>query len=88
MASYRSGLIALATVLASASVATAATCDTSTLNTTTWLYPITQENTTIASIAEATGRGLCNIGRYNFMADVVCSNPRQPCITRTSPFLS
>lgn len=72
MPSYRSGLVALATVLASASVATAATCDTSALNTTTYLYPITAENTTIASVAEATGRGLCNIGRFNFMADVVC----------------
>lgn len=72
MASTRSGFFALATALASASMAAAATCDTSTLNTTTYLYPITVENTTIQDVADATGRGLCNIGRYNFMADVVC----------------
>lgn len=72
MASYRAALVALSTILASASVASAATCDTSTLNTTSYLYPITVANTTIEQVANATGRGLCNIGRMNFMADVVC----------------
>lgn len=71
MAPQRSGLFTLATALASASVAAAASCDTSALNTTTYLYPITVENTTVASVAEATNRGLCNLARYNFMADEV-----------------
>lgn len=68
----RSGLIALTAALASVSVASAATCDTSALNTTVYLYPVTEEGTTIASIAAATNRGVCNIARYNFMADEVC----------------
>lgn len=78
MASTRSGFFALATAVASASMAAAATCDTSTLNTTSYLYPITVANTTIQDVADATGRGLCNIGRYNFMADVVCPPPPPP----------
>lgn len=69
----RSGIVALTAALASASVASAASCDTSTLNTTTYLYPITVENTTIADVAAATNRGLCNIARYNLMADEVCT---------------
>ncbi|KAF3764999.1 hypothetical protein M406DRAFT_331312 [Cryphonectria parasitica EP155] len=68
MASQRFGRV-IATALATASIAAAATCDTSTLNTTTYLYPITVAGTTIADVANATGRGLCNIARYNFMAD-------------------
>lgn len=68
----RSGIVALTAALASASVASAASCDTSTLNTTTYLYPITEQGTTIQSIATATNRGLCNIARYNLMADEVC----------------
>lgn len=68
----RSGIVALTAALASASVASAASCDTSTLNTTTYLYPITEQGTTIESIATATNRGLCDIARYNFMADEVC----------------
>ncbi|KAJ4386536.1 hypothetical protein N0V93_009433 [Gnomoniopsis smithogilvyi] len=65
----RSGIVALTAALASASVASAASCDTSTLNTTTYLWPVTEEGTTIASIAAAANRGLCNVARYNFMAD-------------------
>ncbi|PSR88544.1 hypothetical protein BD289DRAFT_460424 [Coniella lustricola] len=61
--------LAVASVLASASVAVGASCDTSTLNTTTYLYPITVQGTTIKDVAAATNRGLCNIARYNFMAD-------------------
>lgn len=68
----RSGIVALTAALASASVASAASCDTSALNTTTYLYPITEQGTTIASVAAATNRGLCNIARYNLMADEVC----------------
>ncbi|CAN8105355.1 unnamed protein product [Discula destructiva] len=65
-----SGFFTLAAVLASASAAAAATCDTSALDTSSYLYPITVENTTVADVATATNRGLCNLARYNFMADV------------------
>lgn len=68
----RSGLIAVTAALASASVASAATCDTSALNTTIGIYDVTVEGTTIADIANATNRGLCNVARINFMADEVC----------------
>ncbi|KAL4808786.1 hypothetical protein BDV18DRAFT_157724 [Aspergillus unguis] len=61
----------LASALASASAsASASTCNPNTLNTTTYLYPITKENTTVADVAKLTNRGLCDIGRQNLMADV------------------
>lgn len=71
----RSGLITLTAVLASAAVASAATCDTSALNTTLGIYPVTVAGTTIADIAKATGRGYCNLARINFMADPVSLSP-------------
>ncbi|KAL3433766.1 hypothetical protein BDV09DRAFT_186375 [Aspergillus tetrazonus] len=37
---------------------------------TAYLYPITTPNTTLFSIAAATNRGVCDIGRQNLMADV------------------
>ncbi|RDW72416.1 uncharacterized protein DSM5745_07588 [Aspergillus mulundensis] len=45
-------------------------CDPSTLNSTTYLYPITTPNTTVFDVAKATNRGVCDIGRQNLMADV------------------
>ncbi|KAF2248350.1 hypothetical protein BU26DRAFT_520047 [Trematosphaeria pertusa] len=45
-------------------------CDPNTLNTTTGEYPITVEGTTIFDVAAATGRGVCDIARFNMMADV------------------
>lgn len=45
-------------------------CNSSALNTTEYLYPITEEGTTIFDVAKATNRGVCNIGRLNIMADV------------------
>lgn len=68
----RTGIVALTAVLASASIASAATCDSSALNTTVGTYPVTVAGTTVADIAAATGRGLCDIARINFMADEVC----------------
>lgn len=52
------------------SVAAASTCDQSKLNTTSYLYPITKEGTTIFDVARITKRGVCDIGRQNLMADV------------------
>lgn len=72
MAFQSSSVFTLAAALALGTIAAAATCDTSALNTTTYLYPITVENTTVAQVAAATNRGLCNLARYNFMADEVC----------------
>jgi hypothetical protein len=42
----------------------ATTCDPATLDNSTYYYPVTA-NTTIFDIANATGRGLCDIGREN-----------------------
>ncbi|KAK4940571.1 hypothetical protein LTR10_019330 [Elasticomyces elasticus] len=44
-----------------------ATCDTTKLNTTAGTYNIT-EGDTIFSVATATGRGVCDIARYNRLA--------------------
>ncbi|KAL4897514.1 hypothetical protein BDV59DRAFT_197806 [Aspergillus ambiguus] len=57
-------------LLASSLSTAAATCNPQTLNTTTYLYPITKENTTVFDVAKATNRGVCDIGRHNLMADV------------------
>ncbi|KAL4938483.1 hypothetical protein BDV06DRAFT_225964 [Aspergillus oleicola] len=65
------GASATATATPSASApAAAASCNPATLNTTTYLYPVTTAGTTIFDIANATGRGVCDIGRQNLMADV------------------
>lgn len=63
--SILSGLL----VLAPSTLATAS-CNPSTLNTTTYLYPITTQGTTVSDVAAATNRGVCDIGRQNLMADV------------------
>lgn len=47
-----------------------ATCNPSALNKTTYLYPITEENTTVFDVARATNRGVCDVARQNLMADV------------------
>lgn len=59
-------------VLASAVVLVEATssCNSSSLNTTTGVYYISQYPTTILDIAAATNRGVCDIGRVNCMVDV------------------
>ncbi|GKZ71033.1 hypothetical protein AnigIFM60653_011330 [Aspergillus niger] len=46
-----------------------ASCDQSALNTTSYLYDITEE-TTVFEVARKTNRGVCDIGRHNLMADV------------------
>ncbi|GLB08542.1 hypothetical protein AtubIFM57258_004436 [Aspergillus tubingensis] len=51
-------------------LATSAACNTTALNTTVGVYPITVENTTVFDVAKATNRGVCDIGRHNLMADV------------------
>lgn len=51
-------------------VEAASSCDESSLNTTTGKYYVSQYPTTIADIALATNRGVCDIGRLNCMADV------------------
>lgn len=48
----------------------ASSCDTSSLNATTGLYYVSEYPTTIFDIAQATNRGVCDIGRINCMADV------------------
>ncbi|PYI05596.1 hypothetical protein BO78DRAFT_317610 [Aspergillus sclerotiicarbonarius CBS 121057] len=65
-------LVAATALLASVPsvLATSASCNSSALNTTLGLYPITVENTTVFDVAKATNRGVCDIGRYNLMADV------------------
>lgn len=50
-------------------VTTSFACNSSTLNTTSYLYEITEE-TTVFEVAEKTKRGVCDIGRQNLMADV------------------
>ncbi|KAL4920912.1 hypothetical protein BDW62DRAFT_198363 [Aspergillus aurantiobrunneus] len=57
-------------LLASFTAVRASSCNTNTLNTTAYLYPITKPNTTIFDVAKATNRGVCDIGRQNLMADV------------------
>ncbi|KAL4950984.1 hypothetical protein BDW69DRAFT_186833 [Aspergillus filifer] len=62
---------AATTATPSASAAAASSsCNAAALNTTTYLYPITTAGTTIFDVAKATGRGVCDIGRQNLMADV------------------
>ncbi|OJJ47685.1 hypothetical protein ASPZODRAFT_114656 [Penicilliopsis zonata CBS 506.65] len=56
--------------LASLAASLASACDPSTLNTTLYLYPITETGTTVFDVARLTGRGVCDIGRANLMADV------------------
>ncbi|KAF4303096.1 hypothetical protein GTA08_BOTSDO09341 [Botryosphaeria dothidea] len=61
----------LAALVAGATLAAAASsCNTTALNTTTGLYPISSPGTTIFDVANATKRGVCDIGRYNLMVDV------------------
>lgn len=48
----------------------AATCNSSALDTRTYLYNITEEGTTVFDVARITKRGVCDIGRHNLMADV------------------
>lgn len=48
----------------------ASSCNTTALNSTTGLYYISEYGTTIFDIANATNRGVCDIGRHNLMADV------------------
>ncbi|RAO70046.1 uncharacterized protein BHQ10_006058 [Talaromyces amestolkiae] len=49
---------------------TGLSCNSSALNTTEYLYPITVVGTTIFDVAKATNRGACDIARINIMADV------------------
>ncbi|KAL4980454.1 hypothetical protein BDW66DRAFT_125237 [Aspergillus desertorum] len=56
--------------LATNALSSSFSCDPSTLNSTSYLYPITTANTTFFSIAAATKRGACDIGPQNLMADV------------------
>lgn len=51
-------------------LAAATTCSDSQFNQTITTYPITVANTTVFDIAHKTGRGVCDIGRQNLMADV------------------
>ncbi|KAE8400637.1 hypothetical protein BDV37DRAFT_286382 [Aspergillus pseudonomiae] len=66
--------VTLATLAASLALITpaTATCDPSTLNTTTYYYPITEANTTVFDVARITKRGVCDISRQNPMAG--CKN--------------
>lgn len=57
-------------LLSSASLGLATSCNSSSLNTTISTYKITEENTTLFDVAQATKRGVCNIARLNIMADV------------------
>ncbi|KAB8256759.1 hypothetical protein BDV32DRAFT_128645 [Aspergillus pseudonomiae] len=74
--------VTLATLAASLALITpaTATCDPSTLNTTTYYYPITEANTTVFDVARITKRGVCDISRQNPMAGnierIICGNLR------------
>ncbi|EKG09396.1 Peptidoglycan-binding Lysin subgroup [Macrophomina phaseolina MS6] len=72
MASLTNHLLAILLALPAFafSATAAATCNTTALNTTFGLYPITEYGTTIFDVANATGRGVCDIARANIMADV------------------
>ncbi|CAK39053.1 hypothetical protein CBS63078_7139 [Aspergillus niger] len=65
------GLISAISILLSMGTVTvvSASCDQSALNTTSYLYDITEE-TTVFEVARKTNRGVCDIGRHNLMADV------------------
>lgn len=51
-------------------VSATSVCNNATLNTTVGTYPITVAGTTVQDVANATNRGVCDIGRANLMADV------------------
>ncbi|RDH28060.1 hypothetical protein BDQ94DRAFT_175057 [Aspergillus welwitschiae] len=65
------GIISVISILLSMGTVTvvSASCDQSALNTTSYLYDITEE-TTVFEVARKTNRGVCDIGRHNLMADV------------------
>lgn len=65
------GLISAISILLSMGTVTvvSASCDQSALNTTSYLYDITEE-TTVFEVARKTNGGVCDIGRHNLMADV------------------
>lgn len=65
------GILSTATALLSTFglVAASAVCNKESLNSTSYLYPITEE-TTVFEVARKTKRGVCEIGRANLMADV------------------
>jgi hypothetical protein len=62
---FRTALVAFAASTFQAAAATNISCDTSALNTTKYLYPLTTYPFTSED-----GRGLCDIGRANLMADI------------------
>ncbi|KAF2193135.1 hypothetical protein K469DRAFT_552030 [Zopfia rhizophila CBS 207.26] len=99
MAVKRGLLPILAALLGSASLASAA-CDPSSLDNSTFLYNVTVDGTTIFDIANATGRGVCDIGRQNIMANVTivpnvgesilipaqtCEPDNESCILKPDP---
>ena len=45
-------------------------CNVTALDNSTYNYNVTEELESIWDIAHATGRGVCDIGRHNMMADV------------------
>ncbi|PYH42421.1 uncharacterized protein BP01DRAFT_303448 [Aspergillus saccharolyticus JOP 1030-1] len=61
-------MLATTTLFTQTTTALSPTCNTTTANFT--LYPITVEGTTIAEVAQRANRSICDIGRYNLMADV------------------
>lgn len=70
MASTFTSTAALICLLSSGLALATTTCDSSSYNTTITEYPVTVEGTTVFDIANATNRGVCDIGRLNLMADV------------------
>ena len=56
-------------LLLSSLVTASNVCNKDALNSTSYLYPITEE-TTVFEVARKTKRGVCDIGRHNLMADV------------------
>lgn len=63
-------ILSMSVWLMTASVAVAASCNSSALDTSWGLYNITVDGTTVFDVAAATNRGVCDIGRHNVMADV------------------
>ncbi|KAK8179788.1 uncharacterized protein BKA78DRAFT_384157 [Phyllosticta capitalensis] len=70
MASVKTLAGLLASAALTAATASNATCDTSTLDNSTYYYNITVQDTTAAQVANITGRGICDIARWNLMVDV------------------
>lgn len=63
-------ILLLAFLIITMKLVAASSCNSSALNATEYLYPMTVASTTIFDVANATNRGVCDIARINITADV------------------